>query len=153
MTCLRHQLSINAPIETVWDAIAGDLTAVRHYNPMIASARVLSDQCQGVGAVRECELTPKGFVQERVWEWTPYRVVGLEVTKSDWPIASMRWTTELHPVGSVTRVSQEMNYQLKFGLVGMLMDTLVMRRKLDRNISMLFENLKRYVEAMPQMRC
>ena len=43
-------------------------------------------------------------------------------------------------------VSQEMNYKLKFGPIGTLMDALMMRRKLDSGIRDVFSNLKRYVE-------
>ena len=78
MTTLRHQIRIEAPIEAVWKAVSV-LTEVQHYNPMVASARFISDRREGVGAMRRCELKPKGWVEERVWEWSPPHVIGLEV--------------------------------------------------------------------------
>lgn len=147
MTTLRHEIRIEAPIDAVWQAIAGDLTAVQHYNRMVSSARLVTGQGEGVGAMRRCELRPKGFVEERVWEWTPARAIGLEVAASEWPIVFMKWRTVLTGDGKATLVSQEMNYGLKFGPLGALMDILVMRRKLDRGIRDVFANLKRYVET------
>lgn len=147
MTTLRHQIRIEAPVEAVWHAIAGDLTAVQHYNQMVSSARLLGDKREGVGAARRCELKPKGFVEERVWEWTPKKAIGLEVAASEWPIVFMKWKTELADDGKATLVSQEMNYKLKFGPLGILMDALGMRRKLDGGIREVFERLKSYVEA------
>ena len=144
---LRHQIRIEAPIDAVWQAIAGDLTAVQHYNQMVSSARLLGNQREGVGAVRHCELKPKGFVEERVWEWTPKRAIGLEVALSEWPIVFMKWKTELADEGKATLVSQEMNYKLKFGPLGALLDALMMRRKLDGSIREMFEHLKHYVET------
>lgn len=44
-------------------------------------------------------------------------------------------------------VSQELSYKMKFGLLGALMDALMMRRKLDKGIAEIFDNLKRFVEA------
>lgn len=148
MTTLRHHIRIEAPITLVWQAIAGDLTAVQHYNEMVASARLLGTQRQGVGAARRCDFKPKGFVEERVWEWTPNKAIGLEIAASNWPLVFMKWKTELtdEDNGKATLVIQEMNYKLKFGPLGRLMDALVMRRKLDGGVRDVFKGLKRYVE-------
>ncbi|MBI3992726.1 MAG: SRPBCC family protein, partial [Candidatus Lambdaproteobacteria bacterium] len=94
-----------------------------------------------------CELKPKGWVEERVWAWNPPRAIGLEVAASEWPLVFMKWTTELQPEGAATAVSQELEYRLKFGLLGHLMDALMMRRKLDAGIDDIFAGLKRYVES------
>jgi ligand-binding SRPBCC domain-containing protein len=146
MTTLRHEIRIDAPADRVWQAIAGDLTAVQHYNQQVASAKLLGPQRDGVGAARRCELKPKGFVEERVWEWSPKKAIGLEVSASEWPIVFMKWKTSLSEEGGATVVSQEMEYKLKFGPLGALMNALVMRRKLDTGIRDVFAALKRYVE-------
>ena len=146
MTTLRHQIRIEAPVEAVWKAVA-DLVAVRHYNPMVTSARYVTEQREGVGARRRCELKPKGWVEERVWDWNPPHVIGLEVAASEWPLVFMKWRTTLAKDGKSTVVGQEMNYKVKFGLLGALLDALVMRRKLDEGIGEIFEGLKRYVES------
>lgn len=146
MTTLHHQIRINASVEAVWKAV-GDLVAVQYYNPMVASARHMTQQKAGVGAMRRCELKPKGRVEERVWEWNPPNAIGLEVTASDWPIVFMKWRTALASDGGATVMSQETNYKLKFGPLGALMDALIMRRKLARGIAEIFERLKRHVEA------
>src|SRR5437870_12227396 len=93
MTTLRHQIRIEAPIEAVWKAVSV-LTEVQHYNPRVASARFLSDRREGVGAMRRCELKPKGWVEERVWEWSPPHVIGLGVAASEGPIAGMQRRAE-----------------------------------------------------------
>lgn len=146
MTMLQHKITIDADIEKVWKAVA-DLSAVQHYNPMVASVRCLSNQTGGVGAARRCELKPKGWVEERVWEWAPPNAIGLEVSASEWPLVFMKWKTELRKNGNSTVVTQEMNYKLKFGPIGALMDLLVMRRKLNKSIGEVFEKLKHFVEA------
>jgi ligand-binding SRPBCC domain-containing protein len=150
MTTLKHQIRIHAPIETVWKAVS-DLPAVQHYNPMVASARFISDRRQGVGAMRRCELKPKGWVEERVWHWDAPRAIGLEIAASEWPVVFMKWKTELQKDGSATLVSQEMSYKVKFGPIGVLMDALMMRRMLNKGIGEAFGSLKRYAED-PQRR-
>jgi len=146
MTTLRHEIRIDAPVETVWNALA-DLAAVQEYNPGVASARVVSERGGGVGAARRCELKPKGWVEERVWDFSPPHALGLEVAASDWPLVFMKWKTELEPLAGATLVTQELNYKLKFGPIGALLNALVMRRKLDQSIGAVFEGLKRYVEG------
>jgi ligand-binding SRPBCC domain-containing protein len=146
MTTLRHQIRIEAPVEEVWKAVA-DLTAVQHYNPLVVSARRISQRHEGVGAMRRCELKPKGWVEERVWEWNPPYVIGLEVAASDWPIVFMKWRTELQRDGTATRMRQEMDYKVKFGPLGALMDVLMMRRIVNYGVREAFEALKRYVES------
>lgn len=66
---------------------------------------------------------------------------------SEWPVRFMRWKTTLAGQGGATLVSQQMEYQLKFGPLGALMDALVMRRKLDRSVAQVFLGLKRFTEA------
>jgi len=114
---------------------------------MVASARFLSDRREGAGAMRRCELKPKGWVEERVWEWSPPHVIGLEVAASEWPIAFMKWRTALEKDGDATRMSQDLSYKVKFGPLGALMDLLVMRRMLNKGIGDSIEALKRYVES------
>lgn len=145
MTTLHHRMLIDAPVETVWKALA-DLAAVQNYNPMVASARVISARAEGVGAMRRCELKPKGWVEERVWHWEPPHAIGLEIAASEWPVVFMKWKTELEKDGSTTLVRQEMDYKVKFGPIGTLMDVLMMRRMLNKGIGDAFESLKRYAE-------
>src|SRR3989442_15259206 len=121
MTTLRHQIRIEAPIEAVWKAVSV-LTEVQHYNPMVASARFLSDRREGVGAMRRCELKPKGWAEERVWEWSPPHVIGLEVAARELPIAFVKWRTALGKEGDTTRMSQGIGYKVKSRPLGASMD-------------------------------
>jgi uncharacterized protein YndB with AHSA1/START domain len=146
MTTLRHEVRIEAPVEAVWSAIS-DLEAVRHYNPMVAAVRIISAAPTGVGAARRCDLKPKGQVEERVWKWAAPRSIGLEVAASDWPIVFMRWETTLEPQSRATVVRQQMDYRLRFGPLGAVLDAMMMRRKLDGAVRDVFANLKRYVES------
>src|SRR5262245_66486833 len=99
-----------SPPERVWSP---DLGAVGRYNPGVRRAALDGTQRTGVGARRSCDLVPKGRVVERVTHWEDGRVVGLEVTESDWPMPFMRWITRLEPSGAVTPITQALEYQAK----------------------------------------
>ncbi|MBI5379016.1 MAG: SRPBCC family protein [Nitrospirae bacterium] len=143
---LQHTITINAPPDKVWKVLA-DLEAVQHYNPTVSRAQYISTNRQGVGASRQCDLKPKGVLKERVIAWEPNQAIALELYESPWPVAFMRWRTDVKPHGSETVVSQRMEYRVKFGILGSLLDRLVMRQTLDRTIADVFDGLKRFVET------
>ncbi len=146
MTHLRHDVTARCPPERVW-ALLADLEAVASYNQAVASARVRGAARTGVGAERECDLKPSGRVVERVIAWEEGHAVGLEVVESDWPIVFMRWTTRVHTDAVGARITQDLEYQVKFGPLGWLLDTVVMRRKLTSTLDELFANLVRAAES------
>ena len=97
--------------------------------------------------MRACELLPKGRVVERVTHWEEQQALGLEVAESDWPIHFMRWVTRLESNGSTTLITQDLEYRVKFGPLGWLLDTLVMKRKLTRALDGVFAELVKQAEA------
>jgi hypothetical protein len=145
MTTIQHEIHAACPPERVWAALA-DLEAVQHYNPGVRSAAVEGEPRTGVGATRSCELLPKGRVVERVTHWEEQSAIGLEVAQSDWPIHFMRWVTRIEPSQGGTRISQSLEYQVKFGPLGWLLDRLVMKRKLTVTLDEVFASLARYAE-------
>jgi ligand-binding SRPBCC domain-containing protein len=146
MTTIRHEIRANCPPERVW-ALLSDLEAVERYNPGVRAASIQGTQKSGVGAKRACELLPKGRVVERVTQWEDRRALGLEVAESDWPIHFMRWVTRLEPSGEATRITQDLEYRVKFGPLGWLLDTLVMKRKLTSTLNTVFAELVKQAEA------
>lgn len=146
MTTLKHEVSVAADVETVWRTLS-DLLAVKQHNTSVASVHLLTDKTTGIGAARRCEMKTKDWVEENVWAFDPPHAIGLEVTASSWPVAFMKWRTELYADGPNTLIRQEMNYKLKFGVLGLLLDKLVMRRKLNASVQEVFGNLKSYVES------
>jgi len=146
MTTIHHEVQANCPPEHVW-ALLSDLEAVPRYNPTVRTATVQGTRRTGVGAERACELVPKGRVVERVTHWEDGRAVGLEVAASDWPIHFMRWVTRLEPAGATTRITQSLEYKVKFGPVGWLLDNLVMKRKLTSTLDEVFASLVKHAEG------
>ena len=146
MTTIRHETRANCPPEKVW-ALLADLEAVQRYNPGVRAATIEGGQRTGVGATRACTLVPKGRVVERVTHWEERRALGLEVAASDWPIHFMRWVTRLEAQGGATRITQDLEYKVKFGPLGWALDHLVMKRKLTSSIDQVLARLVEHAEA------
>ena len=149
MTVLHHEVDIAASPEQVW-AVLADLPGVRHYNPTVLDSRLISALTEGVGAMRECDLKPKGLIKERVFLWEPKTTIGLEVAESDYPLIYMRWRTHLAAHNGGTRMSQDTEYKVKFGPLGQLMDLLMMRRMLNKTLTEIFAGLKQYIETQTE---
>lgn len=146
MTTIHHDVQAHCPPERVW-ALLSNLEAVQRYNPTVRTAAIRGERRTGIGAERDCALLPNGRVVERVIHWEDGRAVGLEVAESDWPIHFMRWVTYIEPNGSGTRITQDLEYQVKFGPLGWLLDRLVMRRALRTTIDAVLESLVKHAEA------
>lgn len=145
MTTIQHEIRANCPPSAVWRLLS-DLEAVQRYNPGVERAAIHGNLAAGVGAMRVCQLKPKGRVLERVTHWEEGRAVGLEVTESDWPIHFMRWVTRIAPNGTGSTISQILVYKVKFGPLGWLLDKLVMRHRLKTTLDAVFGSLVEHAE-------
>ncbi len=146
MTTIHHELKANCPPEKVW-ALLSDLEAVQRYNPTVRRALLQGSLRSGVGAEHACELKPKGRVVERVTHWEEGSALGLEVAESDWPIHFMRWITRVEPDGASTRITQSLEYKVKFGPLGWVLDNLVMKRKLTSTLDEVLGTLVKHAEG------
>jgi hypothetical protein len=146
MTTIRHELEARCGPDRVWSLLA-DLEAVQRYNPGVRAARIQGAQRTGVGAARVCDLLPRGRVVERVTHWEDGRALGLEVAESDWPIHFMRWVTRMEPSNGGTRITQDLEYRVKFGPLGWLLDRLAMERKLRTTLDGILASLVRHAEG------
>lgn len=145
MTTIQHEISAKCPPSAVWTLLS-DLEAVQRYNPGVERAAIHGDQPTGVGAMRVCELRSKGRVLERVTHWEEGRALGLEISESDWPIHFMRWVTRLTPTGDGTRITQSLEYKVKFGPLGWLLDNLVMKHQVKSGVDAMFAALVSHAE-------
>jgi len=146
VTTIRHEVLARCPPEKVW-ALLADLEAVKRYNKTVKTVAIRGQQRTGVGAARVCELLPDGRVVERVTKWDDGRSVGLEVAESDWPIHFMRWVTRVEPAEGGTRVTQDLEYRVKLGPLGWLLDRMVMKQKLTKTLDGVLAERVRTAEA------
>ncbi len=147
MPKFRSTIHINAPRSEVWEAIA-DLGDVDVFHPGVTKSYYTSEQTEGVGASRRCELKPMGSVDERAIDWRPGESVTLEVKPGPmgppfkWAQGRM-WVDE---EGQGTRAGLEFEYRLKFGPIGLLLDRLVMRRQFEKMLPAVLRGLKNLLE-------
>ena len=71
----------------------------------------------------------------------------MEMYESQWPVKFMRWKTSIKKDENQTLVASDTEYELKFGLLGKIMDTLMMRRKFHKIIDGVFADMKHFAET------
>ena len=147
MTTFKDTIIIDAPKERVWATIA-DLGGIQQFHPGVSRSYYLSDQREGVGASRRCELLPMGTVDEKAVDWQPGREFTLEIVPGPkappFKEAHGRMWVEEDEAG--TLVGLQIDYQLKFGPLGRVMDRFLVQPQFRKVVPRILRGLKRYQE-------
>jgi ligand-binding SRPBCC domain-containing protein len=144
MTVLENSIRIDAPPGKVW-SVLGSLEALDRYDPGVTKSEIVTTSREGPGSARRCDLAPGGWFKEKVADWKPNESLSFELFECTLPVRRLKHTYTLTPDGSGTTVRQRMEYELKFGPIGKLMDAMMVRRKWDAGIKGFFAGLKHYV--------
>jgi ligand-binding SRPBCC domain-containing protein len=146
VTVLENSIRISAPPEKVWSVLAS-LESLDQYDPGIKKSKIVSPSKEGPGSTRRCDLTPGGWFEEQVADWRPHYSISFELLACSLPVHRLKHSYTLTPDESGTLVRQRMEYELKFGIVGKLMDALMVRSKWDAGVKGFFAGLKHFVET------
>lgn len=146
MTVLENSIRIDATPERVWSVLAS-LDALAKYDPGVSKSEIVSSAKEGPGAARRCDLKPGGWFKERVADWRPNEALSFELYDCTLPVRRLRHGYTLVREGSATIVRQRMEYELKFGLLGKVLDAVMVRRRWNAGVQGFLSGLKRYAEA------
>lgn len=147
MTRIKNEIHIDAPQEQVWDILA-DLGGIKNYNPSVTNSYYLPGEKRGIGAARHCDLKPFGSVEETAIQWdegrsyTPLLHDGKKVP----PFKKATGRLAVRSNGSGTVASMTLEYDLKYGPLGKLMDLVMVRSQFQKVIPTVLDGLKKYAE-------
>lgn len=146
MTTLYNRITINASADELWTVLA-NLEELDKYDPTVKTATIISDQRTGLSAKRKVLMRDgKNWFEEKVTEFEPGRALCYQLTDCSFPIKGLRHSYRFKPTPSGTEVEQVMEYTVKFGLLGKLMDRLMIRKQTSAGIQKFFAGLKAHVE-------
>jgi uncharacterized membrane protein len=152
MPQIEKQIRINAPKQEVWRALA-DLGEVHQFHPFVKQSFYTSDKKEGKGACRRCELKSMGWVEEEVTDWQDGESFTLTIARGEKmpPFATNRFRQTLREDGKETILGMHIDYSLKYGVVGRILDKLLFRPQLaEKLIPGYLDGLKKFVEARNQ---
>jgi len=146
---LNGEIVIEAPKERVWSALA-DFGNVYLWSPVVVHSRSTSDVPNGIGATRHCDLTiSKASIEERVVEWVENERMRIEIFDGRrTPPFREAWgdiTLEEVPGGTLTRL--QLHCELKGGILGGVIDRLMVRRQYGKGLKLGLAGLKYHVET------
>lgn len=148
MTRIYHNIRINAPKEKVWSILA-DLGAIQNFNPGVKKSYYVSEEKQGPGASRVCELIPLGSIKETATAWQEGESFALDIRPLS-PIPPLKQAVgrfTLKADGQHTIITLAMEYNLKFGPLGVLLNALAFKSQFRRGLSDLLLGLKHHAET------
>jgi uncharacterized membrane protein len=138
--------NIDAPADQVWSVLA-DLGSIYKWNPGVAKSHTTSELTQGEGATRHCDLDDKNYLEERAFDWREGESFKIDVFESSMPLESNIVTFQIAPDADRTNVTVTVDYKLKYGPIGVIMDMLFAKRMLQNGFDDMMAGLKYHVET------
>jgi len=148
MTAFKKQITIDIPKQKVWD-IVSDLGSIYRFYPGVRKSYYTTDLTEGVGAARICELQPVGKILETIKHWKNESGFLLQIDPIEKapPVKNFTGNFQLRRLDERrTEVSLTINYDMKLGAIGRLLNKLIIRSKMEEGIVGLLEGLKVYSE-------
>ena len=149
MTTLKHEILINVPKSQVWDMIA-DLGGVVKFHPLVTKSYYVTDEKQGTGAARVCELGPNTSVNETAIAWKEGESITLDVEfikGQKPPVHYFHGTLSVRGQGSGTITAMTLEYAPKFGPLGKILDVILLRPQFNKLVPNVLKGLKHHIET------
>ena len=146
MTTLHNRITIDASVDRLW-AVLSDLEELDKYDPTVKTATITSTQRTGLNAARKVLMRDgKNWFEEKITEFAPGELLCYQLTDCSFPIKGLRHSYRFKPTPSGTEVEQVMEYTVKFGLLGKVLDRLMIRKQTSAGIKKFFSGLKIHAE-------
>ncbi len=148
MTTFTKQIHIQASKAEVWDVVS-NLGDIYKYNPNVHKSYYTSVVKEGKGATRICELYPNGKVSETAVEWEKEKgfLLLIEPIEGAPPVKDFSAKILLEALEpNKTRVKFTLTYKMKLGLIGELLNKIIIQSKLEEAIRQLARGLKLHME-------
>ena len=148
MSYVGTSVHIHASKEQVWQVLA-NLPGVQNYSAFVSNAYYTSAAHAGVGCSRICEL-PGMKVEETAVEWQPGEYYRLKMEVLDGqkpPVNNLIFTLRIEDRGEYVIVWNEATYEMKLGLVGKLLEQLIIKRQFRQTMERVLDGLKYHIET------
>jgi hypothetical protein len=145
MTKISYEIEINAPKTAAWNVLAD--YANLDWTETVKDAQLLNEKTEGVGMVRNCDLASGGFIIERVTDWKEGSEMTYVIDDASDPV-----TPGSYAIWSVSgdqnrsKISFEVHYKLKYGILGNAMNVMMAKRKFSKQIIGFMGELKMHLE-------
>ena len=132
----------------MWEVLS-DFGSVHRYHPGVESSPINDGTpTSGAGSERVCHLYDGNHLTERVTDSVEGEKLVIEIIDSSMPMKSAAGVFDLRPIGQgKTEVTLTMQYVVKFGPLGAIMDKLLLERTMTRGLNALLAGLDQHVRT------
>ena len=146
MATIHNEITINAPIEKIWTALT-EIDVLDKFDPTVKKSSAITPVKSGIGAKKKVDmLDGKNWFEEKITEYKTNEALTYELTACSFPVHKLKHSYSIEKIGNQIRVQQVMDYTVKFGLFGKLLDAMMIRKQSDTGIKKFFVGLKSYAE-------
>ena len=143
---LVNDITINAPIDKIW-SILTDLELLDKTDPTVKKATLISSNKTGLEAKRKVLMQDgKNWFDEKITVFKPNEELVYQLTDCSFPIKGLKHTYSFQNIDNQTKVQQTMEYSVKFGIIGVLMDKMMIGKQFNSGINKFLTGLKTYAE-------
>jgi len=147
MSKIKATKNISATKELLWKTIS-DIGGIHLFHPLVESSPLLSENNRGIGAMRTCHFYDGTSVSEEVTEWVEGQKITFKLSDMSMPLKWGNASMELRTLAqNKTSVTIEMEYEVKYGLLGKLMDTFMLQRMMPKMMNQVLDSLDHYVQT------
>jgi hypothetical protein len=148
MRVLQEQVTISASGESAWMALA-DFGDVAAWAPYMRVSHLVGTQQSGIGTRRAMQHELGFRFEERVTAWEEGKGLAFDVLKAPWPMKDVRESWRVEPGNPSCTVSTRVEYDMKLGPLGALLDWMLVRFIVRREMRSGVRGLKAYLEHAP----
>jgi len=146
MTTLHSEIIIDASLDIIWEALTV-VDKLDNYDPTVKKSTTISTSKSGIGAKRKVEmLDGKNWFEEECTFSETNEALIYELTACSFPVHSLKHSYSFDKVGGKIRVRQEMNYKMKYGILGSILG-IMLKPKWKKGITDFLGGLKQYSET------
>ena len=88
----------------------------------------------------------KNWFKETCTIYKPNEALLFELSACSFPVKNLKHEYSFESLGNQVKVKQKMTYQMKFGIFGKLLDTVMVKKQTNIGIKLFFQGLKEYAE-------
>jgi ribosome-associated toxin RatA of RatAB toxin-antitoxin module len=128
---LINDIIINASTDRIW-CILTDLELLDKTDPTVKKATLISENKTGLEAKRRVHMQDgKNWFDEKITVFKPNEELVYQLTDCSFPIKGLKHTYSFQKIGNQTKVQQVMEYTVKFGLPGVLLDKIMIGKQFN----------------------
>jgi len=134
--------------DTVWKKW-DDVSGIYKFHPLIERSPITSDKKSGLGTQRVCYFNDGNELTEQVIKYNEEeRSMSLSIEADFMPIKNATADIRITPISkSSTKVDFQMNFDAKFGVLGLILAKLVMKPKMKGMLNQLLDGLDSHLAS------